>query len=139
MLTVARTFANNIKRFARKEAEGLSCIFCGSAIFPSERSLQVQCSTCRHYVNVRDITIKGTHDHPRTITAGVIVVEEGARVSGDLLAQTVIVKGRVLGNILAADECQVLPTGKVAGHILCARLKISPGARVEGTIERVTR
>ena len=106
-------------------------------MYASERSLQIQCRSCGQYVNVRDIRIAGLHEVPRTVTAAGILVEERGRVSGDLMARCVEIRGLVMGNVFATDEMRLARTAKVAGHILCARLHVENGAVIEGTIERI--
>ncbi len=134
MLTRA---CNLVKRMGCPEEGGLFCILCGSALFASERSLQVKCRQCGQYVHVRDVRIAGTHGVPRTVTCGDVAVEVRGRVMGDLVGRNIAIEGLVQGNVLATGEVRVAGTARVSGHILCARLHVETGAVIEGSIERV--
>ncbi|MGN6367368.1 MAG: bactofilin family protein [Phycisphaerae bacterium] len=126
-----------VRRMARGEEEGLSCVLCGAALYASERSLQVECRGCGQYVHVKDVRIGGTHGVPRTVTCGDVWVEGRGRVTGDLVGRNVMIAGMVTGNVLATGEVRVSGTARVCGHILCAQLHVETGAVMEGTIERV--
>lgn len=87
---------------------------------------------------VQNLILRGEVMAERTVTAGSITVAPDARIAGDLVATHVHVAGRVLGNILANQDCIIASTGKVAGQILCRSIRVEPGAELLGTIERVT-
>lgn len=61
-------------------------------------------------------------------------VEVGAkgRVIGNLAAETVVVAGEVVGDIVAARSLEILPGGRVTGDIRSPKLKIDDGAFYEG-------
>jgi cytoskeletal protein CcmA (bactofilin family) len=71
------------------------------------------------------------------VTAGKITVTMGARVAADLVACTVEVAGKVLGDVLASQECRVRCTAQVSGRILCRQLVLEPGAQIEGMVETI--
>ena len=122
---------------APREAVEKPCIHCGTLIIASPRTLAAHCPGCGQHVALQDLTLTGDVTAERTATAGNITVTRDARISGDLLGARVFIHGRVLGNIIAADECRVHPTGKVAGQIICRKITVEPGATLEGSIQRV--
>jgi len=69
------------------------------------------------------------------VTAGSIVVEESARVEGDLTARTVTVKGSVEGRLIA-DEVRLHASARIAGHIDYGALSIESGAQVNAEVRR---
>ena len=62
-------------------------------------------------------------------------VEVGAkgRVIGNLAAETVVVAGEVVGDVVAARSLEILPGGRVTGDIRAPKLKIDDGAFYEGS------
>lgn len=126
-----------MKRLAKDPADAISCVLCGEPLYASERSLQVQCKFCRNYLHVRDLHLTTSHSQSRTITCTHLLVDTRARITGDLIARSIEIRGTVAGNIFATTDVRLTPTARVVGHILCSRLHISPGALIDGTIERI--
>ena len=71
------------------------------------------------------------------LTAGTIVVTDGARVRGQLVACMVEIAGKVWGEVLASQVCRVRGTGRVAGRILCRHIVVEEGGQVEGELELI--
>jgi hypothetical protein len=113
------------------------CVYCGHAIYVGPRVPRVRCPKCFQDIAVQDVLLVGVVESGQIVTAGKIVVHEDARVAADLVACSVEIAGRVLGNILASQRCVILPTGKLAGRILCRHLDLRPGAEVVGEIELI--
>ena len=63
-----------------------------------------------------------------------ITVEEGSRVTGNLSAPTVTVKGSVAGNILCCRQIAVAKSGSVMGDMSASSISIEPGALVRGAV-----
>jgi hypothetical protein len=122
---------------AARETVERTCVYCGSTIEASPRTLAAHCPGCGQHVGLQDLTLHGDVSAERTVTSGNIMVGCDARVSSDLLGTCIHVHGRVMGNIAATDECVVHATGKVAGQIVCRRILVEAGAVLEGTIQRV--
>ena len=74
-------------------------------------------------------TVKGE------VTAGSVVVEESARIEGDLTARTITVKGSVDGR-LVADEVRLHASARVNGQIEYGALSIDSGAQVNAEVRR---
>jgi cytoskeletal protein CcmA (bactofilin family) len=113
------------------------CIHCGHALYVPPKAAQVRCPVCGTTVDARDVTLSGDVAADRTVTAGRILVDESARVMGDLVAARVEIAGRVVGTVLASQGCIVRATGKVAGAIVTRSLRVDPGAEIDATIERI--
>jgi|CXWL01.1.fsa_nt_gi cytoskeletal protein CcmA (bactofilin family) len=62
-------------------------------------------------------------------------VEVGAkgRVIGNLAAETIVVAGEVVGDIVASRSLEILPSGRVTGDVRTPKLKIDEGAFYEGS------
>jgi Polymer-forming cytoskeletal len=113
------------------------CVYCGHGIYVGPRVPRVRCPKCFQDIAVQDILLVGVVETGQVVTAGKITVDADARVAADLVACSVEIAGRVLGNILASQRCVILPTGKQAGRILCRHLDLRPGAEVVGEIELI--
>jgi len=68
---------------------------------------------------------------------GFLLIEEGAVVRADVVAQEVIVAGEVHGNIEARSMVEMLPTGKIYGNVRTAKLRIADGVVFEGKCEMI--
>lgn len=70
---------------------------------------------------------------------GYLYVEDGAVVEADVKARTIIVAGVVRGNIIAAEQLEMLPSGKIYGNVKTAKLRIADGVVFEGKCEMIRR
>jgi len=65
---------------------------------------------------------------------GDVTIAAGAEVQADISATRIIVAGDVIGNLLAAEKVEVLPTGKGRGNIQAKGLVIYEGASLTGEV-----
>lgn len=84
----------------------------------------------------KSLQINGTFDGD-IVSAGYLVVGEGAVVKANIKARIVILMGTVHGNIEATDRLEIMPSGKLYGNIRTAKLKIADGVVFEGKCEMV--
>jgi cytoskeletal protein CcmA (bactofilin family) len=66
------------------------------------------------------------------IRADCVIVGETGKVRGNVKARTLVVGGRVDGNIAAAEAVELRGRAQVFGEICTARLSVSEGALFEG-------
>src|SRR5580704_18450514 len=66
---------------------------------------------------------------------GSLTIDPGARLTGQVRANTVIVGGELHGNIEAATRVELLATGIVSGDVKAASLIVSAGSRMRGQVE----
>ncbi len=66
---------------------------------------------------------------------GNLTIEAGARVTGQVRANTVTVGGELHGNIEAAARVELLETGLVAGDVKAGSLTVAAGSRMRGQVE----
>ncbi len=66
---------------------------------------------------------------------GNLTIEAGARLTGQVRANTVTVGGELHGNIDAASRVELLETGLVAGDVKAASLTVAAGSRMRGQVE----
>lgn len=65
---------------------------------------------------------------------GNLTIEQGAKVTGQVRANTVVVAGSLQGNIEAAARVELLETGIVEGDVKAASLTVAAGSRMRGQV-----
>ncbi len=66
---------------------------------------------------------------------GNLTIEPGAKVTGQVRANTVVVGGELEGNIDAASRVELLETGMLTGDLKAASLTVAAGSRMRGRVE----
>jgi len=80
-----------------------------------------------------DIQIEGTVDGD--IRAHLLTVGEGATVKGEVIADDVVVNGRVIGKVRGL-KVRLTSTARVEGDIIHKTIAIESGAHFEGSVQR---
>ena len=63
---------------------------------------------------------------------GNVTIEQGAHVTGQVNAATVVVSGEVQGNIHATSRVELLESGVINGDVKAAVLTVAAGSRMRG-------
>jgi cytoskeletal protein CcmA (bactofilin family) len=63
---------------------------------------------------------------------GNVTIEQGAHVTGQVTAATIIVSGEVHGNIHATSRVELLESGVINGDVKAAVLTVAAGSRMRG-------
>jgi cytoskeletal protein CcmA (bactofilin family) len=79
-----------------------------------------------------DLVIDGEVHGKIRLTAGKLTIGPEGRVTADIEAPEVVVRGEVKGNIKGRDRVQIAATGKVGGEITTKSIAIEEGAEVHG-------
>ena len=66
---------------------------------------------------------------------GDLTIEQGAHISGEIRADTVVVAGEVEGNIQAASRVEFLESGLLIGDLKAGSLTVAAGSRMRGKVE----
>jgi cytoskeletal protein CcmA (bactofilin family) len=66
---------------------------------------------------------------------GNVTIEAGARLTGQVRAQVVVIGGELEGNIDAAVRVELLETGILAGDLKAGSLIVAAGSRMRGRVE----
>jgi cytoskeletal protein CcmA (bactofilin family) len=66
---------------------------------------------------------------------GDLSVEAGAQISGEIRAETVIVRGEVHGNIHAGSRVELLESGVLIGEVKAACVTVAAGSRMRGKVD----
>lgn len=80
-----------------------------------------------------DIQIEGTLEGD--IRAHLLTVGEGATVKGEVIADDVVVNGRVVGRVRGL-KVRLTSTARVEGDIIHKTIAIESGAHFEGSVQR---
>jgi cytoskeletal protein CcmA (bactofilin family) len=66
---------------------------------------------------------------------GNLTIESGAKLTGSVRAQSVIIAGELEGNIEAATRVELLETGVLTGDLKAGSLTVAAGSRMRGQVE----
>ncbi len=90
-----------------------------------------------------DLTIEGKIDGAGSVrihgkfkgdvnVQGDLTIETGAKVTGGVHADKVIVSGELEGNIDSASRVELLPSGVIIGDVKATSMTVAAGARMRG-------
>jgi cytoskeletal protein CcmA (bactofilin family) len=63
---------------------------------------------------------------------GDLTIEQGAKLSGGVKANKVVIAGELEGNIEAARQVELLASGALTGDVKCGTMTVASGARMRG-------
>lgn len=66
---------------------------------------------------------------------GDLTIEPDAQITGELRAHTVLVGGKVQGNVHATSRVELLESGILIGDLKAASLTVAAGSRMRGKVE----
>jgi cytoskeletal protein CcmA (bactofilin family) len=81
-----------------------------------------------------DGTVRGAVRSADSDKAGMLVISETGVVEGEVAASHVVVAGRILGPVQAAELLELQPKAKVTGDLRYKALEMHHGAVVDGTL-----
>jgi len=81
-----------------------------------------------------EIVIDGEVEGRLDVQAAVVVGPDG-KVNGDIVAKSVSVGGKVLGNVKASETFELQASGRIEGDVTAPRVIIAEGAFFKGNVE----
>jgi cytoskeletal protein CcmA (bactofilin family) len=66
---------------------------------------------------------------------GDLTIEQGAKLTGGIRAESVAIAGEVEGNIDSAEKVELLSTGVLNGDLKAGTLTVAAGSRMRGRVE----
>ena len=108
------------------------CTHCEQACEVGRRAMSVFCPHCRKRLILEDFKLTGYHGVREFATCGDVVVEKRGAVAARVLVGSLLVRGRVQGEVYARDKVEVARTGEVRGDICAPRLIVRSGAMIKG-------
>lgn len=82
-----------------------------------------------------DLTIDGHVEGTIELGDHNLTIGNGAAVTADLVARTIIISGTVTGNVVGRDKVDLRATGSVKGDITAPRFIMADGAVLHGKVE----
>jgi len=83
-----------------------------------------------------DLIIDGTVQGTIVVTGHQLTIGEHGQVTAEIHdAGTVIVHGRLVGNISAEHKIEIGATGSILGNIRAPRVVLAEGARLKGSVD----
>jgi cytoskeletal protein CcmA (bactofilin family) len=85
-----------------------------------------------------DLYVDGRVEGTIRLSQSSVTVGPNGRVSADVEAREIVVRGTVKGNLLGRERIVLGSTGDVHGNVTTQRLTIEEGARLQGRVEMAT-
>jgi len=85
-----------------------------------------------------DLYVDGRVEGTIRLSQSNVTVGPNGRVSADVEAREIVVRGTVKGNLLGRERVVLGSTGDVHGNVTTQRLTIEEGARLQGRVEMAT-
>jgi cytoskeletal protein CcmA (bactofilin family) len=82
-----------------------------------------------------DLIIEGTVDGKVELPNNQVTIGAHATVRAELLAKSVVVIGRVTGNVHGSERVEIQATGIVEGDVTAPRLIIAEGGVINGAVQ----
>jgi len=72
------------------------------------------------------------------VNADCVVLSETGFIKGEIIAQKIIVGGKIEGNLRAQEIVEIKATGKILGEIFTNKISVTEGGEFNGKIEMKT-
>ena len=82
-----------------------------------------------------DLTIEGLVDGKVGLDHNVLTIGQNGTLKAQALAKSVVVMGKVIGDITATETISIRETATVEGDLVAPRIAIAEGASFQGTID----
>jgi len=69
---------------------------------------------------------------------GRVIVGDGGNIEADIIANDIIISGKVLGNVTAKEKLEISSTGSLKGDIKTSRLVMEDGSKFDGHSEMLS-
>ena len=81
-----------------------------------------------------DLVVEGRVEGKISVTKGLRIGPQ-AQVNAEVKAHHVTVAGRLVGNVVAVDKVEILPSGILEGNIRAPKIAIAEGAQFKGSVD----
>ena len=82
-----------------------------------------------------DLTIEGKVDGKIYLKDHKLTIGPNGRVKADVQAKSVVVAGKLDGNVVADDRVEITATGTMKGDVVAPRVVLADGARFKGSVD----
>jgi predicted acyltransferase (DUF342 family) len=108
------------------------CTHCACETEVARKAMSIFCPHCKKRLILESYRIKTYTAVREFATCGDVVVEKHGTVAARVLAENLVIKGSVQGELKARDKIEVSRTGQVRGDMSALRLVVKAGARISG-------
>lgn len=81
-----------------------------------------------------DVLIEGRVEGKISVTKS-LRVGQNAQVNAEIRAHSLVIAGRVVGNVTAVERVEILPSGSLEGNIRSPKIAIAEGAQFKGSVD----
>jgi len=117
---------------SKPKTKDVICPFCERSFQVAGRTMSLFCPHCRQRVIVEDRKIKSYHASRDFVTAGDVTVEKNGTLSAPSRVNSLVVKGKVWGNVRARQAIHIKKTGLLKGDITSPLLMVDEGGVLVG-------
>jgi hypothetical protein len=111
----------------------IQCIYCRQPQQVSGRAIIVTCKHCHKTLKIESLTIREYQARRAIETCGSLMIEKTGNVFTDrIVCGSLVVRGRIKGNILSFGPVLVGPDAQIRGDITAPSLAVGEGAVLEG-------
>ncbi|MFQ5430350.1 MAG: polymer-forming cytoskeletal protein [Phycisphaerae bacterium] len=108
------------------------CCHCQGMMRVAARALSVFCPHCQKRVTLESLKIVGSHPGRMLATCGDILVEPSSQLNLEIMANRVVVRGRVRGSVSANESIEVSATGRIIGDVRAPKIIVHDGGVIQG-------
>ena len=91
-----------------------------------------------HLAASENLTIHGPFEGTIEVLAHTVTIGRHAQIEARIVAQCVVIEGKVQGHVTATDKIEIRGTAQLRGDIVAPRIAMADGARVCGKVETRT-
>jgi cytoskeletal protein CcmA (bactofilin family) len=82
-----------------------------------------------------DLFIDGEVQGKIRLEQGKVTIGPNGRVTADVEAQEIVIRGRVKGTLTGRDRVEIGKTGHATGDVITQRIFVEDGAEIHGSVE----
>ena len=82
-----------------------------------------------------DLTVNGQVDGNIDFKQSQITIGRTGNIKADIHGKTIIVEGKVQGNLVAEEKIVLQPTGNLRGSMTAPRVNVEDGAKFKGNVD----
>jgi cytoskeletal protein CcmA (bactofilin family)/DNA-directed RNA polymerase subunit RPC12/RpoP len=109
------------------EQRRIRCFQCGTELEAPKAAASTMCKRCSGHVDLSDYRITQTLSKNFRTHGWVVVEEKGYLLNTDTLAGEAVIKGRVIGKLVAEQTLEIHSTANIKGSFSAGCLVIPPG------------
>jgi len=111
------------------EQRRIHCFQCGTELDVPVAASSTMCKRCSSYVDLSDYQITQTVSKNFRTFGRLVIEEKGYLLNTDSRVADVVVKGRLIGKMVAERTLEIHPTATIRGSITAGRLVVREGTR----------